>query len=338
MFDINSIRQKIASATAYTKQVNDHLIADIDNDRSLIDHMVKSLKVLETTVINLRLNRNKCVRERSVSASRIMCRDNSFASSTTNMNNASKFDRPPKQSIARPYVSTNHQPLKIISPRVEALQTKINKMRSSSGSVLRGLNSQSGDVSTIVIQNNIKRLNYCLQTYDFSKPTTPGRSIGSQNTPLRSSNVKSYKSRLNVQAFDHSQDAMHATHDIGKIKDKADDADMSDNFRHRSSTIVNEASRLQHDRGDTPNNADRQHRATIQTGSGRLSHINALLSNTRLTVKDKTAVKRRTPSDLTKTSGKITVHSKTGQSKQSNSVVPALNLKLKKTGQIKKAV
>lgn len=331
MFDLNSIRQKIASAIAYTKQVNDHLIADIDNDRSLIDHMAKSLKVLETTVRNLRLNRNKCVRERSVSASRIMSRDSSFASSTTNMNNASRFDRPPKQSIARPYVSTNQQPLKIISPRVEALQAKINKMRSTSGSVLGGLNSQSGDASTIVIQNNIKRLNYCLQTYDFSKPTTPGRSIGSQNTPLRSSNVKSYKSRLKVQAFDHGQDAMHATHDIGKIKDKADDnADMRDKARHRSSTMVNEASRLQHDTGDTPNNADRQHRATIQTGSGRLSHINALLSNTRLIVKDKTAVKRRTPSDLTKTIGKITVHSKTGQSKQSNSVVPALNLKLKK--------
>ena len=95
--------------------------------------------------------------------------------------------------------------------------------------------------------------------------------------------------------------------------------------------MVKEAFRLQPDSGDTPDNANREHKATIQTTmNDRLSHINELLVNTRLTIKDKIAVKRWTPSDLTKASSKIDENSKTGQLKQSTAVVPVSNHKLKK--------
>ena len=198
---IEGLRKKFTSVVIDAQSVNEYLLTDIQNEESLIEHMGRSLHIIKISVRNLKTFRDKSIihRERSRSNSIIVSQDHSLVGSS---NGARSFiskinERSAKANIALPYSSASQHPLKINNPKLESLQNKMSELRSKvEGKEMKDRINRGSDPTTIVIQNNINKVNYCMQ---------PQQKLSSEKLIRRKLNDKKTKLSYNISSEPNSR-------------------------------------------------------------------------------------------------------------------------------------
>lgn len=174
---VDDLRVKFALMTLHIQSVHDHLKAEVSADESMLEHMHKSLVVLKKTASNLRNARDRSIveRDRSCSQSRVGSGEISRLGSTQAFM-SKKSILPSAPDFARPYSLATQKGTNLNSPKLESLQAKLADLRARLDPPNSSNNHQQ---PTIVIQNNIRKLNYTLQTQNSgtSKDLGGGESL-----------------------------------------------------------------------------------------------------------------------------------------------------------------
>ncbi len=168
------LRTKIMVLTMQAKSINDFLNDDIQAEENHCDHMAKSLEVIRQTVKILKFARENSIvhRERSTNNSRNGSVNHSFAYSKFN-DNKLKDDLNATMNSGISGPSAGKTPARGIGLRNRLGSDPHNILPPATQKPIKSHNkTESTTPTSIIIQNNINKLNYLIPNKDGMKITS----------------------------------------------------------------------------------------------------------------------------------------------------------------------
>lgn len=218
---VKVLRSKLALAVQHSQTIRQSLIQDIENDESMVQFLDRSLSFLSAAVTGLKLARSRNIGLRSPSRSR----SNTLINEKNYVRQRQKGDNPAKLddsrcSISKPLNYHSSSNLQMNSPKFLGSGRLLRRVHNSDFKT-----PQAKDSTTIVIQNNIKKFNYCLQSKlrsmsqerksnanslasqnnEYSRSRRPGSQLSNSIFPLEDSHPLPETAHIQSQAGEFSK-------------------------------------------------------------------------------------------------------------------------------------